>query len=128
MIDGKYYPKSSGKIAFSYTINNYNYYYQYDVVGTKEEADFDLIIKTDDDGKIQCFITTKGYSTSRLDYNWSSTNQNIITISKYSTITIIGDGECSIIAENIETGEIGIIDIVITNGKISSAISRNSEK
>lgn len=128
MIDGKYYPKSSGKITFSYTINNYNYYYQYDVVGTKEEANFDLIIKTDDDGKIQCFITTKGYSTSRLDYNWSSTNQNIITISKYSTITIIGDGECSIIAENIETGDIGIIDIVITNGKISSAISRNSEK
>lgn len=125
--DGKYYPKTSGVIIFSYSLNNYNYYYQYLVVGTKEDVSFDLIIKTDDTGKIQCFITTEGFSTSRLDYNWSSTNQNVITISKYSTITILNDGETSIIAENIETGEVGIIDIIVTNGVISSVISRKSK-
>ena len=29
IIDSKYYPKESGLITFSYTLNNYNYYYQY---------------------------------------------------------------------------------------------------
>lgn len=126
--DGKYYPKTSGLITFSYTLNNYNYYYQYEVVGTNEEADFDLKIITDSSGKVQCVITTKGFSTTRLDYTWTSTNTHVITISKYSTITIVGDGECSIIAQNITTGDVGILDIVVTNGKISSVVSKKSEE
>ena len=124
--DGKVYPKESGVIVFSYTLNDYNYYYQYEVVGTMAKADFDLKIKTDSTGKTQCIITTAGFSNTRLDYNWSTTNKHVLTVSKYSTITIVGDGECSIIAENIKTGQVGIIDIVVTNGKISSAISRKS--
>lgn len=126
--DGKYYPKTSGLITFSYSLNGYNYYYQYNVVGTNEEADFDLKVITDSSGKVQCVITTEGFSTTRLDYTWTSTNTHVITISKYSTITIVGDGECSIIAQNIKTGDVGILDIVVTNGKISSVVSKKSEK
>lgn len=126
--DGKYYPKTSGLITFSYSLNGYNYYYQYNVVGTNEEADFDLKVITDSSGKVQCVITTEGFSTTRLDYTWTSTNIHVITISKYSTITIVGDGECSIIAQNIKTGDVGILDIVVTNGKISSVVSKKSEK
>ncbi len=126
--DGKYYPKTSGLITFSYSLNGYNYYYQYEVVGTNEEADFDLKVITDSSGKVQCVITTKGFSTTRLDYTWTSTNTHVITISKYSTITIVGDGECSIIAQNITTGDVGILDIVVTNGKISSVVSKKSEE
>ena len=45
----------------------------------------------------ECFIISSGDSESRLDYTWESTNEGILTISEYSTVTIKGNGSCSII-------------------------------
>ena len=75
----------------------------------------------------ECFIISSGHSDSRLDYNWSSTNEAVLTVSEYSTITIIGDGSCSIICKNKSTGAVGILDVVVENGTIKTWTSRYTE-
>jgi aryl-phospho-beta-D-glucosidase BglC (GH1 family) len=75
----------------------------------------------------ECFIISSNDSDSRLDYNWSSSNEAVATVSSYSTVTIIGDGTCSIICKNKTTGEVGILDIVVKNGKLESWVSRYTE-
>ena len=75
----------------------------------------------------ECFIISSGDSDSRLDYEWSSTNEAVVTVSSYSSVTIYGDGTCSIICKNKTTGEAGILDIVVKNGKIESWTSRYTE-
>jgi hypothetical protein len=77
--------------------------------------------------KYECFIISSGDSDSRLDYEWSSTNEAVLTVSSYSSVTISGDGTCSIICKNKSTGEAGILDIVVKNGKIESWTSRYTE-
>ena len=84
----------------------------------------ELIIDDEATGYLQCFIVSSGHSTSRLDYNWSSTDESILTISSYSTITIVGDGSCSIICKNKTTGATGVLDVVVKNGEIVSYTSR----
>lgn len=61
---------------------------------------------------------TDGFSDSRLDYEWVSTNEQVIKVSKYSTITITGDGKCSILVTERETGAKGRIDLVVYNNEI----------
>ena len=78
-------------------------------------------------GYLQCFITTQNHSASRLDYDWSSTNEGILTISKYSTITILSDGKCSIICKHKTTGAIGVLDVEIKDGKLVSFESRHDK-
>ena len=75
----------------------------------------------------ECFIESSGHSTSRLDYVWSSTNESILTISEYSSVTIKKDGTCSIICKNEKTGAVGILDIEIKNNEIVNATSRYVE-
>ena len=87
----------------------------------------ELVINSEDTGYLQCFIVSEGHSSSRLDYDWSSTNEAILTISSYSTITILSDGSCSIICKHKTTGEIGVVDVVIQNGEIVSYTSRYTE-
>ena len=90
-------------------------------------AEIELIIDDEQTGFLQCFIVSSNHSTSRLDYDWSSTNESILTISSYSTITIHGDGKCSIICKNKSTGKIGILDVEVVNNKIVSYVSRYTE-
>lgn len=59
--------------------------------------------------------------------NWSSTNEAVLIVSEYSTITIIGDGSCSIICKNKSTGAVGILDVVVENGTIKTWTSRYTE-
>ena len=75
----------------------------------------------------ECFILSPNHSESRLDYTWESTNEGVLTVSEYSTITIKGDGKCSIICKNKTTGAVGILDIEVVNKKIVSYTSRFTE-
>ncbi len=119
LLDGKYYAKEVGEIIFTYSIDGFNYYYIVEVTEDIAEVDFAMEIRTNTDtGYLQLWITTDGHSKTRLDYDWSSTNEDVIRISKYSTITILSDGECSIIAKHRETGAVGMIDVVVANGEI----------
>ena len=90
-------------------------------------AEIELIIDSEQTGYLQCFIVSSNHSSSRLDYDWSSTNEGILTISSYSTITIVGDGACSIICKNKTTGKIGILDVEIKNKQIVNYSSRYVE-
>ena len=75
----------------------------------------------------ECFILSPNHSESRLDYTWESTNEGVLTVSEYSTITIKGDGKCSIICKNKTTGAVGILDVEVVNKKIVSYTSRFTE-
>ena len=75
----------------------------------------------------ECFIVSSNHSDSRLDYTWESTNEGVLTVSEYSTITIKGNGTCSIICKNKTTGAIGILDIEVSNNKIVNFTSRYVE-
>ena len=90
-------------------------------------AEIELIIDSEQTGYLQCFIVSSNHSSSRLDYDWSSTNEGILTISSYSTISIVGDGACSIICKNKTTGKIGILDVEIKNKQIVNYSSRYVE-
>ena len=75
----------------------------------------------------ECFIISSGHDESRLNYDWSSTNEGVLTVSIYSTLSIIGDGTCSIICKHKTNGYVGILDITVENGKITSWTSRFTE-
>lgn len=75
----------------------------------------------------ECFIISSGDSESRLDYTWESTNEGILTISEYSTVAIKGNGSCSIICRNKNTGEVGVLDVEIQNREIVKFTSRYVE-
>ena len=75
----------------------------------------------------ECFIISTGSDSSRLNYNWSSSNEGVLTVSEYSTLKIIGDGSCSIIAKHKTNGDVGVLDIVVKNGEIVSFSSRYTE-
>ena len=125
-INGVYYPKKAMTIQFKYTLNDYTYYFEYKFIGEPLKLDFDLELKYYEE-KLQCWITTSGYSITRLDYDWISSNEDVLVISKYSTVTIVGDGSCSIIVNLKNSDKYGIIDIIIENGEVISAITRKSQ-
>lgn len=75
----------------------------------------------------ECFIVSKGHDESRLNYDWSSTDTSLLTISEYSTLTIKGNGKCSIIAKHKTSGLIGILDVELKDGKVVSYTSRYKE-
>jgi len=54
----------------------------------------------------------------RVDYDWYSFDENLLTIDKYSTITCKGDGTTAIMAVNKKDKTVGIIEVVIKNKKI----------
>lgn len=126
IIDGKLYAKQSGAIVIGLKVNGYVYYFQIEVYPDYKLIDtqFTLRVDNNESGDTQCFIETLGYSTMRVDYNWYSTDESILIISKYSTITIKKDGVVGIIAINKETNDIGVVEVVIKNYTI---ISYNSE-
>ena len=88
-----YKSKASNSTAADTNNNNNNTYDQ-----TIIKVDFQLVIEVEEEtGYLQCFINTPGFETSRLKYDWTSSNENVLTVSEYSTISIVGDGKCSII-------------------------------
>lgn len=120
LLNGRYYAKETGKLIFNYNIDGYNYYYIVNVVRDAGEVSFELEIKKEETTSyLQLWIITDGFSKSRLDYEWSSTDESVVQVSKYSTITIIGNGKCSIIAKDKISGSIGIVDLVIINNEIA---------
>ena len=72
----------------------------------------------------ECFIVGDKYDSSRLNYEWSSTNESVLTVSEYSTITIKGNGTCSIICKHKTSSYVGILDIEVKNGEIVKWESR----
>ena len=91
------------------------------------DAKIELRIDSETTGYLQCYIVSSNYSSSRLDYDWSSSNESILTISSYSTITIVGDGTCQITCVDRTTKDIGILDVEVKDGKIVSFTSRFKE-
>lgn len=75
----------------------------------------------------ECFIISPNHSDSRLDYEWSSTNEAVLTVSNYSTIKVIGNGTCSIVCVNKTTKAVGIIDVLVENNQIKEWSSRYKE-
>ncbi|MDD3171530.1 MAG: glycoside hydrolase family 5 protein [Bacilli bacterium] len=125
VIENKIWPKKLGKSVLSFTINDYTYYYQVNILASyrKITADFGLKTEKNDQNIQQCYITTKGNDTSRLLYDWYSSDESIIRINIYSSISILKDGTVGIIAIHKETGAVGVLEIVIENGVI---VSQNS--
>ena len=75
-----------------------------------------------------CMLLSVGFiMLTRLDYDWISSNEDVLVISKYSTVTIVGDGSCSIIVNLKNSDKYGIIDVIIENGEVISAITRKSQ-
>ena len=72
----------------------------------------------------ECFIVGDKYDSSRLNYEWSSTNESVLIVSEYSTITIKGNGTCSIICKHKTSSYVGILDIEVKNGEIVKWESR----
>ena len=75
----------------------------------------------------ECFIISSNHDDSRLGYDWSSTNEGVLTVSSYSTLTIVGDGTCSIICKHKTNGYVGILDITVENKQIVNWSSRYTE-
>ena len=120
--DGKLYAIEPGIYYFSFEVEGYTYYYQKNIMVDYKlyDCSFAIEIKENNDKQLQCYIITNGKPTSRLKYDWYSTDTNILTISKYSTISIFNDGVVAIIATNKDNKEVGVIELTIKNGKIVS--------
>ena len=124
-VDNKLYAKDIGDILFSFEYNNHVYYYKYTVlpVWEKYQTSFKLEIRENNEGITQCYIITektKPYQATRVSYDWYSTDTSILTINKYSSISIHSDGVCAIIAIHKETGDYGVIKVVIKDIQIVS--------
>ena len=102
--DGKLYAIEPGIYYFSFEVEGYTYYYQKNIMVDYKlyDCSFAIEIKENNNKQLQCYIITNGKPTSRLKYDWYSTDTNILTISKYSTISIFNDGVVAIIATNKE--------------------------
>jgi endoglucanase len=120
--EGKLYAIEPGIYYFSFEVEGYTYYYQKNIMVDYKlyDCSFAIEIKEDNDNQLQCYIITNGKPTSRLKYDWYSTDTNILTINKYSTISIFNDGVVAIIATNKDNKEVGVIELTIKNGKIVS--------
>ena len=75
----------------------------------------------------ECFIVNDKNDTSRLNYNWTSSNESVLRVSEYSTLTIVGNGTCSIICKHKTSGKVGILDVEVENGQIKKFTSRYTE-
>lgn len=131
-IDNKLYPKEIGDIIFNFVYNNHTYYYKYTILPTweKYETSFELEIKENTGGLLQCYILTKKtkpFPATRVSYDWFSTDTSILTINKYSTISIYSDGICGIVAIHRDTGKYGVIEVEIKDLKIVSFSSKITE-
>ena len=120
--DGKLYAIEPGIYYFSFEVEGYTYYYQKNIMVDYKlyDCSFAIEIKENNEKQLQCYIITNFKPTSRLKYDWYSTDTNILTISKYSTISIFNDGVVAIIAINKDNKEVGVIELTIKNGKIVS--------
>jgi endoglucanase len=101
----------------------------YDQTITKVDFDFTVELTSDEwtnNGAPYwaCFIATSGYSDSRLNYDWSSSNDGILSINEYSTITINSDGKCSIICRTKTGDKVAVVDVETKNGQIVNSTSR----
>lgn len=120
--DGKLYAIEPGIYYFSFEVEGYTYYYQKNIMVDYKlyDCSFAIEIEENNNKQLQCYIITNGKPTSRLKYDWYSTDTNIITINKYSTISIFNDGVVAIIATNKDNKEVGVIELTIKNGTIVS--------
>lgn len=113
--------KSKASNSNAADTNNNNNTYDETII----KVDFQLVIEVEEEtGYLQCFINTPGFETSRLKYDWTSSNENVLTVSEYSTISIVGDGKCSIICKSKTSGAVAVLDIDVLNGEIVNYKSR----
>ena len=121
IIDGKIYGIRTGTtyirfynkgITHSFMVNILPNYYQYN---SEIELKVDYV-----NDLYQCYICTPHISAMRVDYDWFSSDESILKISKYSTITPVSDGTCAIIAISKETNKYGVMEVTIKNGKVES--------
>ena len=63
----------------------------------------------------------------RVDYDWYSFDENICSVSKYSTLTLKNDGTVAIMAVHKETKKIGIVVLEIKDKKLISYSSTFQE-
>ena len=117
--------KGIGTTQIKITANNVTHYYTYEVIYDFEsmKTDFALEIKKNNAGVDQCYIVTPFNDTSRLNYDWISSDDTILKVSQYSSITIVGDGTCAIIAVHKNSGKIGVVKVTIKDGVIVSFTS-----
>ena len=91
-------------------------------------AEIELMIEIPDwSSNYECFIVNDKNDTSRLNYNWTSSNESVLRVSEYSTLTIVGNGTCSIICKHKTSGKVGILDVEVENGQIKKFTSRYTE-
>ena len=117
-----YSSKSSNNSGGSNDNNNDNS--GYDQTITKVDFDFSVELTSDEwtnNGApyYACFIQTTGYDDSRLKYDWTSTNEAVLSINEYSTITIYGNGKCSIICRTKTGDKVAVVDVEVKNGTIT---------
>ena len=53
-----------------------------------------------------------------------SSNDGILSINEYSTITINSDGKCSIICRTQDGDKVAVVDVETKNGQIVNSTSR----
>lgn len=126
MIDGNIYASEIGSITCHFCINDYDYYFEIAVFPQWDQYDtyFELEIKHNPEGYLQVYILTRNYSQMRVDYDWYSSDESMLTISQYSTISIKKDGTCAIMAISKETGKYGVVEVTIENGEVVSFVSK----
>ena len=56
-------------------------------------------------GNEQLILDSTAPSRSRLDYDWFSTDRSVVSVSMYSTMTPLHDGEAQIFAFHKKTGK-----------------------
>lgn len=120
--DGLIYAKNIGDFYVCVVVNGYNYYYKIEVLPEyrTSKTSFTLSIRDNGSGYIQCYIETKNFSQMRVDYDWYSFNEELITVDKYSTLTCKKDGTTAIMAVNKKDKTIGIVEVVIKDKKVVS--------
>ncbi len=123
------YANKPGVIYIGIKLNDYIYYYKIEVFPDylTYKTDFELSVKENDAKVLQCYIETKFFSQMRVDYDWYSFDENICSVSKYSTLTLKNDGTVAIMAVHKETKKIGIVVLEIKDKKLISYSSTFQE-
>lgn len=120
--DGKLYAKKPGVYYFDFEVDGYTYYYQVNIMNDYMlyDCSFAMEIRLNDLNYLQCYIVTENKDIMRVEYDWYSSDESLLTINQYSTITILNDGIVGIIAVHKEKKEVGVLEVVIKNGTIVS--------
>jgi len=128
-LDGIMYAAKVGRTIISVEINGYTHYYSMTILEEYKRivSDFILTSHVNTEGIQQCYIETPGFDTSRVKYDWFSSDESIVRVNTYSSILIYGDGIVGITAVHKDTGAIGVVELEIVDGKIIRVTSLYEE-